>query len=252
MPTSSPQGFTVWFTGLPSSGKSTLARQLEEELLARGRFVEVLDGDEVRLRLTKGLGFSKEDRDENIRRIGFVSKLLSRSGAIAITATISPYREIREELRSEIRNFVEVYVDCPVEKCIERDVKGLYKKALAGEIKNFTGISDPYEAPVSPDITIYSAEESEETSLAKIIDGLTKLGYLPPADTPALTPVRLPSYLVERLTAQLDATSSATPATYLTELLSRTLAEEAAAFSLTPEQKRRIEARLAELGYLEV
>ncbi len=197
MPTPSPRGFTIWFTGLPSSGKSTLARRLEQELLARGRSVEVLDGDEVRLRLTKGLGFSKEDRDENIRRIAFVAKLLGRSGAVAITATISPYRDIREEIRGEIEHFVEIYVDCPIEKCVERDVKGLYKKALAGEIKNFTGISDPYEPPVSPEITIRSSEESEEASLAKIIDGLMKLGYLAPAESPALTAVPLPNHLVE-------------------------------------------------------
>jgi adenylyl-sulfate kinase len=189
MLTPSPPGFTLWFTGLPSSGKSTLARRVEEELLARGRAVEVLDGDEVRMRLTKGLGFSKEDRDENIRRIAYVAKLLGRSGAVAITATISPYREIREEIRAEIDNFVEVYVDCPIETCIERDVKGLYKKALAGEIKNFTGVSDPYEPPAAPEITIRSAHESEDESLAKILDALTKLGYLAPADSPALTPV---------------------------------------------------------------
>jgi adenylyl-sulfate kinase len=187
MPT--PQGFTLWFTGLPSSGKSTLARRVEEELLARGRAVEVLDGDEVRMRLTKGLGFSKEDRDENIRRIAYVAKLLGRSGAVAITATISPYREIREEIRAEIDNFVEIYVDCPIETCIERDVKGLYKKALAGEIKNFTGVSDPYEPPAAPEVTIRSADESEDESLAKILDALTALGYLAPADSPALAPV---------------------------------------------------------------
>jgi adenylyl-sulfate kinase len=189
MLTPSPPGFTLWFTGLPSSGKSTLARRVEEELLARGRAVEVLDGDEVRMRLTKGLGFSKEDRDENIRRIAYVAKLLGRSGAVAITATISPYREIREEIRAEIDNFVEIYVDCPIETCIERDVKGLYKKALAGEIKNFTGVSDPYEPPAAPEITIRSADESEDESVAKILDALTKLGYLAPVDSPALTPV---------------------------------------------------------------
>jgi adenylyl-sulfate kinase len=189
MLTPSPPGFTLWFTGLPSSGKSTLARRVEEELLARGRAVEVLDGDEVRMRLTKGLGFSKEDRDENIRRIAYVAKLLGRSGAVAITATISPYREIREEIRAEIDHFVEIYVDCPIETCIERDVKGLYKKALAGEIKNFTGVSDPYEPPAAPEITIRSADESEDESVAKILDALTKLGYLAPVDSPALTPV---------------------------------------------------------------
>jgi hypothetical protein len=177
---------------------------------------------------------------------------LARSGAVAITATISPYRDIREEIRGEIPNFVEVYVDCPIETCVERDVKGLYKKALAGEIKNFTGISDPYEPPASPEIVIRSAEESEETSLARIIDELTRLGYLEPVGSPALTPVLLPSYLVDRLAAHLDSTATATPTTYITGMLTRALADEAAAFSLTPEQKQRIEARLAELGYLEV
>ena len=144
------QGFTVWFTGLPCSGKSTLARALEQQLRSIERQVEVLDGDEVRTRLTKGLGFSKADRDENIRRIAYVAKLLTRVQAVAIVAAVSPYRDIRDEARAEIGNFVEVYVKCPLEECIRRDVKGLYAKALRGEIPNFTGVSDPYEHRSAP------------------------------------------------------------------------------------------------------
>ena len=144
------KGFTLWFTGMSGAGKSTISRLLELRLRERGARVEVLDGDVVRTHLSKGLGFSKEDRDENIRRIGFVCELLSRNGVIAIAAAISPYRAVREEVRARIPNFVEVYVECPVEVLAERDVKGLYKRALAGEIPHFTGISDPYEPPVNP------------------------------------------------------------------------------------------------------
>jgi adenylyl-sulfate kinase len=172
-------GFTVWFTGLPSSGKSTLARMLEDVLRDRGFHVEVLDGDEVRLRLSKGLGFSKEDRDENIRRIAYVAKVITRCGAVAITCAISPYREIRNEAREEIGRFVEVYVKCDLEECIRRDVKGLYKKAIEGEIKNFTGISDPYEEPLNPEIVVETHKETPQESLDKIISGLTRLGYIP-------------------------------------------------------------------------
>lgn len=172
------KGFTVWFTGLPSSGKSTLARLLEEKLASRNLHVEVLDGDEVRLRLSKGLGFSKEDRDDNIRRISFVANIITRCGAVAITCAISPYKSIREEARKEIGRFVEVFVNCDVDECIKRDVKGLYKKALNGEIKNFTGISDPYEKPSDPEIVVYTAKESEQESVDKIIKGLEDLGYL--------------------------------------------------------------------------
>jgi adenylyl-sulfate kinase len=175
------KGFTLWFTGLPSSGKSTLARQVEEVLLERGMNVEVLDGDEVRENLSKGLGFSKEDRDTNIRRIGFVAKLLSRNGAVAITAAISPYAELRDEMRRAIGRFVEVYVKCPIEVLTERDVKGLYKKALAGEIKHFTGVDDPYEAPEKPEILIESDKESVEESVAKIIKTLEVLELIPRA-----------------------------------------------------------------------
>lgn len=173
------KGFTLWFTGLPSSGKSTLARRVEEILLERGMNVEVLDGDEVRETFSKGLGFSKQDRDTNIRRIGFVAKLLSRNGVVAITAAISPYRDTRDEMRKAIGRFVEVYVECPIDVLKERDVKGLYKKALAGEIKNFTGVDDPYEAPLKPEVLIPSSQESVEKSVARIIATLETLGYIP-------------------------------------------------------------------------
>jgi len=173
------KGFTLWFTGLPSSGKSTLARKVEEVLLERGMYVEVLDGDEVRENLSKGLGFSREDRDTNIRRIGFVAKVLSRNGVVAITAAISPYRDTRAEMRKAIGRFVEVYVECPIDVLTQRDVKGLYKKALAGEIKHFTGVDDPYEAPENPEVLIKSNDETIEQSVAKIIGTLEVMGYIP-------------------------------------------------------------------------
>lgn len=176
------RGFVVWFTGLPSSGKSTLARGLEKELIRRNRQVEVLDADEVRVRLTKGLGFSKADRDENIWRIAYVVKLLARNGVVAITAAISPYHETRDQVRSEICDFVEVYVNCPLEECIRRDVKGLYRKALRNEIQNFTGISDPYEPPDAPEVTLETHRETPEESLAKLLSRLEQLGYLEPTE----------------------------------------------------------------------
>jgi len=172
------KGFTLWFTGLSGSGKSTISSLLEERLRALGAKVEVLDGDEVRTHLCKGLGFSKEDRDENIRRIGYVCELLSRNGVIAIAAAISPYRAVRDEVRARISSFVEVYVECPLEVLAARDVKGLYKKALAGEIPQFTGVSDPYEPPLAPEVTIYSAEETPEQSVAKIWATLERLGLV--------------------------------------------------------------------------
>ncbi len=171
-------GFTVWFTGLPSSGKSTLAKVLKDEIEKKNRHVEILDGDEVRLRLSKGLGFSKEDRDENIRRISYVAKIITRCGAVAVTCAISPYKSIRQEARQEIQNFIEVFVDCDLDECVKRDVKGLYKKALSGEIKNFTGISDPYEKPDNPEITVNTSSETIEQSLKIIVNGLVKLGHL--------------------------------------------------------------------------
>ncbi len=176
------KGFTLWFTGLSGSGKSTLAKQVEEILLERGLKVEVLDGDVVRTNLSKGLGFSKEDRDINIRRIGFVCNLLTRNEVVAIAAAISPYKAIRDENRKLIGNFVEVYCKCPIEVLSERDVKGLYKKAMAGEIKGFTGVDDPYEAPDNPEILIDTDKESEEESVNKIIRTLELMGNIPAAD----------------------------------------------------------------------
>jgi len=173
------KGFTLWFTGLSGAGKSTLARKVEGILLERGINVEVLDGDEVRENLSKGLGFSKEDRDTNIRRIGYVCRLLSRNGAVAISAAISPYAAIRQEVRDSIDRFVEVYVRCPVDVLTERDTKGLYKKALAGEIKNFTGVSDPYEAPDNAEVVVDTDKETEDESVGRIIATLEALGYVP-------------------------------------------------------------------------
>jgi adenylylsulfate kinase len=172
------KGFTVWFTGLSGSGKTTVSKLVEEELRRRGRKVEVLDGDVVRTNLSKGLGFSKEDRDINIRRIGFVCHILSRNGVAALAAAISPYREIRDENRKLVGEFVEVFCKCPLEVLLERDVKGLYKKALAGEIKNFTGVSDPYEEPTAPEVVCNTDVESPEDSAAKVIAKLEDLGYL--------------------------------------------------------------------------
>jgi adenylyl-sulfate kinase len=171
-------GCTLWFTGLSGSGKSTLSGLVASRLRALGARVEVLDGDITRTLLCQGLGFSREDREENIRRIGFVCELLSRNGVIAIAAAISPYRASRDELRKRIPNFIEIHMNCPVEVLIERDVKGLYKKALAGEIKQFTGISDPYESPVAPELTIDSSSESIESSVEKILRHLAELNII--------------------------------------------------------------------------
>jgi adenylyl-sulfate kinase len=177
------KGFTLWFTGLPCSGKSTLARRVEEILLERGMFVEVLDGDEVREHLCKGLGFSKQDRDTNIRRIGYVAKLLARNGVVAITAAISPYKDIRDEVRGWHDRFVEVYVKAPVDILKERDVKGMYKKALAGEMKHFTGVDDPYEPPKNPEVVVETDQETVDESVNKIIRTLELMSYVPGSGT---------------------------------------------------------------------
>jgi len=169
------EGFTLWFTGLSGSGKSTLAERVKNELLERGMHVELLDGDEFRTTLSKGLGFSKEDRDTNIRRIGYVAKLLTRNGVVAITAAISPYRDVRDEQRQKIGRFFEVYTECDLDTLEARDVKGLYKKARAGKLANFTGIDSPYEAPESPDIVVNTVETSPEEAAAIIIDKLLPL-----------------------------------------------------------------------------
>lgn len=174
------RGVTVWLTGLSGAGKTTIARALEEELRARGRRVEVLDGDVIRQNLTRGLGFSKEDRDENIRRIGFVAHLLTRNGVIVLVAAISPYREVREEVRRRIGDFVEVYVNAPLEVCEQRDVKGLYRRARAGEISHFTGIDDPYEPPPAPEVECRTDRETVEESVRKVLSKLAELGYIRP------------------------------------------------------------------------
>ena len=172
------KGFTLWFTGLSGAGKTTLARLVEDQLIARGHKVEVLDGDVIRTNLSKGLGFSKEDRDTNIRRIGFVCNLLTRNDVVAIAAAISPYREVRDELRRDIGAFVEVYVRYPIAVLAERDVKGLYKKALAGEIKNFTGVDDPYESPLAAEVVVETDIETPEQSAARIISKLEEMSLL--------------------------------------------------------------------------
>lgn len=172
------RGVAVWFTGFSGAGKSTIATALTKELKSQGYGIEVLDGDEIRENLTKGLGFSKEDRDTNIRRIGFVAKLLARNGVIVLVPVISPYRSIREEMREQIGHFVEVFVNAPIELCEQRDVKGLYKKVRAGEIKQFTGIDDPYEPPLKPEIECRTDLEELDESVAKIVNKLKELSYI--------------------------------------------------------------------------
>ena len=179
-------GFTLWFTGLSGSGKTTITNLLVRELLGRGSKLEVLDGDVVRENLSKGLGFSKEDRDTNIRRIAFVANLLSRNGVPVITAAISPYREIRDEARQMMDDrFIEVYIKASVETCEERDVKGLYAKARSGEIKEFTGVSDPYEEPLKPELVIETEQQTAEQSARQILDYLETNGFIAVADRAA-------------------------------------------------------------------
>ncbi len=178
---SEQKGATVWFTGLSGAGKTTINDALVAKLRERNIKMEVLDGDIVRTNLTKGLTFSKEDRDTNVRRIGFVCDLLTRNGVLVLVAAISPYRDIRDEVRDRIGEFVEVYVSAPVEVCEERDVKGLYAKARTGEIKQFTGISDPYEEPLNPEVNCETHKETLEESVDKVIAKLEEMGYLPTA-----------------------------------------------------------------------
>ena len=171
-------GFTLWFTGLSGAGKSTISEIVEARLRADGHKVEVLDGDVVRTHLSRGLGFSREDRDINVRRIGWVCEVLSRNGVVAIAAAISPYRSIREEIRARIPNFVEVFVDCPLEVVAARDVKGLYRKAMAGEIPQFTGVSDPYEPPLNPEVRVDSSTQTPQQSADLIWATLENLGLV--------------------------------------------------------------------------
>ena len=174
------QGFTIWFTGLSGAGKSTISLLVEAELRRRGHKVEVLDGDVVRQHLSKGLGFSREDRDTNIRRIGWGAELLTRNEVIAITAAISPYAAVRDEVRARIGRFIEVHCDAPLQALVERDVKGLYKKALAGEIKNFTGVDDPYEAPLRPEVHLRTDRGNAADYAAEVLRAAERLGYLAP------------------------------------------------------------------------
>ncbi len=178
------RGVTVWFTGLSGAGKSTIAERLIAILEQRGVNSELLDGDIVRTNLSKGLGFSKEDRDTNIRRIGFVSKLLTRNGVVSVVSAISPYRDVRGEVRSEVGDFIEVYVHAPLDELVRRDVKGLYEKALRGEIPNFTGVSDPYEEPINPEVVVHTHVEEIDESVRKVVAALEDGGYLSAAVSP--------------------------------------------------------------------
>lgn len=188
---SDKKGFTLWFTGLSGAGKTTIARELVTELRARGLKIELLDGDEIRTNLSQGLGFSKLDRDTNIRRIGYVSQLLARNGIGVLSAAISPYRAIRDEVRESISadgtEFMEVFVKCPLDVLVERDIKGLYKKALTGEIKEFTGVSDPYEEPPKPDVTVETDRETISESVQKIVRELERRGLTKPAVKPSFS-----------------------------------------------------------------
>jgi adenylyl-sulfate kinase len=175
MPT---KGFTIWFTGLSGAGKSTLAEELARRLQVRGERVEILDGDAVRTHLSKGLGFSREDRDTNIKRIAYVCGLLTRNGVVCISAAIAPYSEARAWARQEIGNFVEVYVKCPLEVCRQRDVKGLYRLVDEGKIQHFTGVDDPYEEPEQPDLVVETHKQSLEESVNSILVKLVSLDYL--------------------------------------------------------------------------
>lgn len=172
------KGFVVWLTGLPASGKTTIARELERALRERGLKVEVMDGDEVRQGLSRDLGFSKEDREKHAMRVAYVSKLLARNGVAVIVALISPYRSFREAIRRDIEDFIEVYVKCPVEECARRDPKGLYARAMAGEIPDFTGVNDPYEEPENPELMLDTFQETTRESVEKLLSWLSENGYL--------------------------------------------------------------------------
>ena len=172
------KGLTIWLTGLPCSGKSTLAQLLQGRLVEQGYPVEILDGDEVRQWLTSEFGYSRADRDANIHRIARVARLLTRAGTVTIVAVVSPFRQAREEARALIGRFVEVYVDCPLDACIRRDVKGMYRKALQGELQQFTGVSDPYEAPMNPEVTVRTEQETAQESVQKILEALRRAGHV--------------------------------------------------------------------------
>ena len=240
------KGVTVWFTGLPCSGKTTLALKLSEELKKRGIHCEDLDGDVTRKYLSKGLGFSKEDRDENIRRVGFVCSLLTKHGSVVTAAFVSPYRSIRDENRKLIGNFVEVYVKCSVEKCMARDVKGMYKKALAGEIKNFTGVSDPFEEPEKPELVVETDKESEAESLQKIIAKLEELGYLRPGGKDIL----IPDYLRQDLAKIMGSQNFPDLSTFVIHILGSYVAQNSGQGELPKEEEDAVREKLKKLGYI--
>lgn len=177
MPTPA-HGFTVWLTGLPCSGKSTLSEQLARVIRASGRNVEVLDGDVVRTNLSYGLGFSRADRDVNVRRIGFVAHLLTRNGVAVVVAAVSPYARARQQVREQIKDFIEVHVACPIAECERRDVKGMYARARAGQLPGFTGVDDPYEVPLEPEVTVHTQRETPEQSVTEVLAALERRGYL--------------------------------------------------------------------------
>jgi adenylylsulfate kinase len=240
------KGVTIWFTGLPCSGKTTLALKLSAELKKRGILCEDLDGDVTRKYLSKGLGFSKEDRDENIRRVGFVCSLLTRHGAVTTAAFVSPYRSIRDEIRGMIGNFVEVYVKCSLEKCMERDVKGMYKKAIAGEIKNFTGVSDPFEEPEHPELIVETDKESEAESLKRILDKLDELGYLKPAGRN----IAIPDYLRQDLVKILAGQNFPDLPTFVIHILSNYAVQNSSQGDLPQADEDAVREKLKKLGYI--
>jgi adenylylsulfate kinase len=240
------KGVTVWFTGLPCSGKTTLALKLNAELKKRGYHPEELDGDITRKYLSKGLGFSKEDRDENIRRVGFVCSLLTRHGAVTTAAFVSPYRSIRAEIRAMIGDFIEIYVKCSLDQCIARDVKGMYKKAIAGEIKNFTGISDPFEEPVNPELILATDKESEEECLQKILQKMEELGYLQPAASDIL----IPEYLRQDLLKHSSRENFPDLSTFVIHALSQYVAQQGTGSELSQAEEDAAKEKLKKLGYL--
>jgi adenylyl-sulfate kinase len=229
--------FTLWFTGLPSSGKSTLARLVEARIRERGFPVVVLDGDEVRTWLTVGLGFSRADREENIRRIAHLAMFQNQAGVATITAAISPYQRSRDEARRVIGRFVEVYVECPLEVCEARDVKGLYKRARRGEVQHFTGVSDPYEPPTAPELVVRTSVDSKEACAASIVEKIEDLGYLPRAH------VRCEAVVPSALMEGLGRTASS-----LLTAVASTRADLGA--PIAPEEWEEISQRLRALGYL--
>jgi adenylylsulfate kinase len=240
------KGVTIWFTGLPCSGKTTLAEKLADELKKRGYRPESFDGDITRKYLSKGLGFSKEDRDENIRRVGFVCSLLTRHGAVTTAAFVSPYREIRKEIRLLIGNFVEVYVKCPVETCMKRDVKGMYKKALTGEIKNFTGVSDPYEEPETPEVVVETGNETESESLDKVLAKLTELGYIGATSDELF----IPGYLKAELRKMPERDKYPDLQTLVVHILSRHLSQNQPTREFSPDEEKAVREKLRKMGYL--